>query len=63
MISLVLENDDGKLQSYKREIRQADELKLAPKRDAIYTQLADLNEFEKIHVLQQMLKETLEAHS
>ncbi|WP_281222282.1 hypothetical protein [Photobacterium sanguinicancri] len=61
LVSLVLEDDDGQLQSYKREIRLPDEHKLTPTRHAIHTQLANLDEFEKIHILQQMLKETLEA--
>lgn len=61
LVSLVLEDDDGQLQSYKREIRLPEEHKLAPTRHAINTQLANLDEFEKIHILQQMLKETLEA--
>ncbi|MGF1688788.1 hypothetical protein L4C36_19230 [Photobacterium japonica] len=61
LVSLVLEDDDGQLQSYKREIRLADDQKLTPTRHAIAAQLANLDEFEKIHLLQQMLKESLEA--
>ncbi|MGR5308099.1 hypothetical protein [Vibrio mediterranei] len=61
LVSLVLEGDDGKLQSFKREIRLPNEKKLTPARTAINAQLASLDEFEKIHLLQQMLKETLEA--
>ncbi|EGR7943022.1 hypothetical protein [Vibrio vulnificus] len=61
LVSLVLEGDDGKLQSFKREIRLPNEKKLTPARTAIHAQLASLDEFEKIHLLQQMLKETLEA--
>lgn len=61
LVSLVLEGDDGKLQSYKKEIRLVDEHKLTPMHNAIQAQLADLDEFEKIQVLQSILKETLEA--
>ncbi|MCE4935877.1 hypothetical protein [Aliivibrio fischeri] len=63
LVSLVLEGDDGKLQSFKREIRLPNEQKLTPARTAIHAQLASLDEFEKIHLLQQILKETLEAQS
>lgn len=61
LVSLVLEGDDGKLQSYKKEIRLVDEQKLLTMRNTIHAQLASLDEFEKIHVLQHILKETLEA--
>jgi energy-coupling factor transporter ATP-binding protein EcfA2 len=61
LVSLVLEGDDGKLQSYKKEIRGVDDQKLLSTRNAIQAQLSKLDEFEKIHVLQNILKETLEA--
>ncbi len=61
LVSLVLEGDDGKLLSYKKEIRLVDEQKFATTLSAIHAQLSTLDEFEKIHLLQHMLKETLEA--
>jgi len=61
LVSLVLEGDDGKLQSYKKEIRLIDDEKLVAIRSAIYAQLSNLDEFEKIQLLQHILKETLEA--
>ncbi|QKN83447.1 hypothetical protein [Scandinavium goeteborgense] len=61
LVSLVLEGDDGKLQSYKKEIRLVDEDKLVSTRTAVEVQLQGLDEFERIHVLQHILKETLEA--
>jgi len=63
LVSLVLEGDDGKLQSYKKEIRLVDEHKLASTRTAVEVQLQGLDEFERIHVLQHILKETLEAQN
>lgn len=61
MVSLVLEGDDGKLTSYKKEIRTAESEQLQPAISAIESQLDGLDEFEKINVLQQLLKKTLQA--
>lgn len=63
LVSLVLEGDDGKLQSYKKKVRLVDEHKLASTFTAIEVQLQGLDEFERIHVLQHILKETLEVQN
>ncbi|MCA0936675.1 hypothetical protein LCL85_14135 [Vibrio alginolyticus] len=61
LVSLVLEGDDGKLTSYKKEIRASESELLQPTMNAIESQLDDLDEFEKINILQQLLKKTLQA--
>ncbi|MDN2483442.1 hypothetical protein [Vibrio agarivorans] len=61
LVSLVLEDEQGKLQSFKKEVRLAKEEDIAPAKKAVAASLQDLSEFEKINLLQQMLKETLEA--
>ncbi|MEZ8462807.1 hypothetical protein AB6D04_01005 [Vibrio splendidus] len=61
LVSLVLEGEDGKLTSYKKEVRVAEVEKIQPVLNAIEAKLNDLNEFEKVHVLQKLLKKTLEA--
>ncbi|PNH95612.1 hypothetical protein [Vibrio diazotrophicus] len=63
LVSLVLEDDDGQLRSYKKEVRVTDNSNSDIKvKDVSQTLNAlNLNEFERIHVLQTLLKEALEA--
>lgn len=61
LVSLVLEGDDGKLVSYKKEIRVSDNKELKAQMNKLRSNLDNLDEFDRINVLQQMLKETLEA--
>ncbi|WP_153447616.1 hypothetical protein [Vibrio algicola] len=61
LVSLVLEDDDGKLVSYKKEIRLTDSKQLKTTIETLKSDLESLDEFDKINVLQYMLKETLEA--
>lgn len=63
LVSLVLEGDDGKLTSYKKEIRTLDIEELQPTLRLIEEQLSGLDDFQKINVLQQLLKISLEAQS
>lgn len=59
-ISLVLESDNG-LVNYTKEIKLSDLTITKPAIESVKEQLAALSEFEKIDVLQQLLKEALEA--
>lgn len=63
LVSLVLENKDGQLESYKKEVRVADEKQATAKLETAEQALnaLKLDEFERIHVLQSMLKKALEA--
>ncbi|WP_413479517.1 hypothetical protein [Vibrio hibernica] len=61
LVSLVLEGDDGKLISYKKEIRLTDNKRLNSTVETLRANIESLDEFDRINVLQQMLKETLEA--
>ncbi|MGL5370253.1 MAG: hypothetical protein ACRDBF_04385 [Plesiomonas shigelloides] len=61
LVSLVLEGDDGKLISYKKEIRSIGIDELQPTIRLIEEQLAGLDDFHKINVLQQLLRVSLEA--
>lgn len=63
LVSLVLEDDDGQLKSYKKEVRLTDSTSSDIKVQNVSRALndLDLNEFERIHVLQTLLKEALEA--
>ncbi|MHA2938004.1 hypothetical protein ACXJY6_06870 [Vibrio sp. RC27] len=63
LVSLVLEGDDGQLTSFKKEIRAVEVKQIQPVLNAIETQLADLDEFEKVSVLQRLLRQTLEVRS
>lgn len=63
LVSLVLEGDDGKLTSFKKEIRAVDTAQLQPTISAIETQLSGLDDFHKINVLQQLLRKSLEVQS
>lgn len=59
-ISLVLEGDKG-LVNYTKEIKLSDPMITEPAISSIKERLAPLSEFEKIDVLQQLLKEALKA--
>lgn len=59
-ISLVLEGGKG-LVNYTKEIKLSDPAITKPVMNTVKEQLAALSEFEKIDVLQQLLKEALEA--
>ncbi|WMN82029.1 hypothetical protein [Vibrio parahaemolyticus] len=63
LVSLVLEDDDGQLKSYKKEVRVTDSSSSNIKVQDVSRTLNALNldEFERIHVLQTLLKEALEA--
>ncbi|MGL5344051.1 MAG: hypothetical protein ACRC9O_05430 [Plesiomonas sp.] len=61
LVSLVLEGDDGKLISFKKEIRTIDIEQLQPTISTIEAQLSSLDDFHKINVLQQLLRKSLEA--
>ncbi|MFV7770144.1 hypothetical protein [Shewanella marisflavi] len=61
LVSLVLEGDDGKLTSFKREIRSIEMNELESTINTIENQLASLDDFHKINVLQQLLRKSLEA--
>ncbi|WP_025586934.1 hypothetical protein [Vibrio parahaemolyticus] len=63
LVSLVLEDDDGQLKSYKKEVRVTDSSSSDIKVQDVSRTLnaLNLNEFERIHVLQTLLKEALEA--
>lgn len=61
LVSLVLEDNDGKLKSYKKEVRVSNESNTQPATDNVKDSLSLLTEFERIHVLQTLLKEALEA--
>lgn len=61
LVSLVLEGEDGKLTSFKREIRDIELDQLKGTMDTIESQLEKLDDFQKINVLQQLLRKSLEA--
>ena len=63
LVSLVLEGDDGKLTSFKREIRAIELDELQSTMNTIESHLANLDDFHKINVLQQLLRKSLEAKS
>ncbi|WP_447469153.1 hypothetical protein [Vibrio harveyi] len=63
LVSLVLEGDDGKLTSFKREIRSVETEELMSTMSTIERQLSTLDDFHKINVLQQLLRKSLEAQS
>ncbi|MGO2075426.1 MAG: hypothetical protein ACTH3B_09720 [Pseudoalteromonas sp.] len=60
-ISLLLEDDNGKLVNYKKEIRRSDNTSLHKNLNVVSDHLSTLNEFERIDVLQQLLKKELES--
>ncbi|WP_394210987.1 hypothetical protein [Enterovibrio calviensis] len=61
LVSLVLEGDDGKLTSFKREIRAIELDQLSGTMKTIENQLAELDDFQRINILQQLLRKSLEA--
>ncbi|MEZ8082738.1 hypothetical protein [Enterovibrio norvegicus] len=61
LVSLVLEGDDGKLTSFKREIRAIELDQLRGTMKTIENQLAELDDFQRINILQQLLRKSLEA--
>lgn len=63
LVSLVLEGDDGKLTSFKREIRAVETEELESTMSTIEHQLSELDDFHKINLLQQLLRKSLEAKS
>jgi len=63
LVSLVLEGDDGKLTSFKREIRAVDTEELKNTMSTVEHQLSELDDFQKINLLQQLLKKSLQAQS
>ncbi|MGJ5722171.1 hypothetical protein ACSBQN_16315 [Morganella sp. B601] len=63
LVSLVLEGDDGKLTSFKREIRTIETEELKSTMNTIERQLLELDDFHKINILQQLLKKSLETQS
>jgi hypothetical protein len=63
LVSLVLEGDDGKLTSFKREIRAIETEELKNTMSTIERQLSELDDFHKINLLQQLLRKSLEAQS
>ncbi|KAB7653196.1 MAG: hypothetical protein ACRDC6_09735 [Shewanella sp.] len=63
LVSLVLEGDDGKLTSFKKEIRAIEMAELQPTISILEEQLSALDEFHKINVLQQLLKKSLDAQN
>lgn len=60
-ISLILENSDGELINYQKEIRISDDTRITPAIKEIKNSLDTLSEFEQIDLLQRLLKETLIA--
>ncbi|MET2946691.1 hypothetical protein ABXV18_01205 [Vibrio owensii] len=63
LVSLVLEDNDGQLKSYKKEVRvveQSDTDKRVKDVERTLVEL-EMDEFERIHVLQTLLKQALEA--
>ncbi|PAS02385.1 hypothetical protein, partial [Vibrio cholerae] len=61
LVSLVLEGDDGKLTSFRREIRDIELDTLKGTMETLENQLATLDDFQRISVLQQLLRKSLEA--
>nr|WP_159466399.1 hypothetical protein [Scandinavium goeteborgense] len=63
LVSLVLEDDDGKLTSFKREVRAIETDELQCTMNTIENQLSGLDDFYKINILQKLLRKSLEAKS
>lgn len=63
LVSLVLEDNDGQLKSYKKEVRIADQASTENQIKNVERTLKELemDEFERIHVLQTLLRQALEA--
>lgn len=61
LVSLVLEGEDGKLSSFKREVRDIELAPLKKTMESIESQLAQLDDFQRINVLQQLLRNSLET--
>ncbi|MBE8576441.1 hypothetical protein [Vibrio sp. OPT18] len=63
LVSLVLEGNDGQLQSYKKEVRIVEQANADKRIKHVEHTLKELemDEFERIHVLQTLLKQALEA--
>ncbi|MCF1458777.1 MAG: hypothetical protein LPH21_14865, partial [Shewanella sp.] len=61
LVSLVLEGKDGKLTSFRREIRDIELAPLQSTMEKIESQLAHLDDFQRINVLQQLLRDSLET--
>lgn len=61
LVSLVLEGEDGKLTSFRREIRDIELAPLQGTMETIESQLAKLDDFQRINVLQQLLRNALET--
>lgn len=63
LVSLVLEGNDGQLQSYKKEVRIVEQTNADKRIKHVEHTLKELemDEFERIHVLQTLLKQALEA--
>ena len=62
-ISLVLENEDGKLINYRKEIRSTNPESISSTMNILRLELNKLSEFERIDILQQLLQASLEAKS
>lgn len=63
LVSLVLEDNDGQLKSYKKEVRAIERSNTDERVKDVERTLVELemDEFERIHVLQTLLKQALEA--
>lgn len=63
LVSLVLEDNDGQLKSYRKEVRITDQANTENQIKNVERTLKELemDEFERIHVLQTLLKQALEA--
>ncbi|MEZ8891484.1 hypothetical protein AB4239_03735 [Vibrio sp. 10N.286.45.C10] len=63
LVSLVLEGNDGQLQSYKKEVRIVEQANADKRIKHVEHTLKklEMDEFERIHVLQTLLKQALEA--
>ncbi|CAH7405665.1 conserved hypothetical protein [Vibrio chagasii] len=63
LVSLVLEDNDGQLKSYKKEVRVVEQNNTDKRVKDVERTLVELemDEFERIHVLQTLLKQALEA--
>lgn len=63
LVSLVLEDNDGQLKSYKKEVRVVEQTNTEKRVKDVERTLKELemDEFERIHVLQTLLKQALEA--
>lgn len=60
-ISLMLEDDNGKLVNYRKEIRRSDNTSIHDNLNVVSEHLSTLNEFERIDILQRLLKKELES--